>query len=111
MPSTLTFGRASALLLFPLPLTETVSARATPGARLSVAKQAAAARDARVVGRIGGSERSSGAIAGSRGARCRRGESNPYAFRHGNLNPARLPIPPLLRNGPDYTILPRPCQR
>src|SRR5439155_9646228 len=29
--------------------------------------------------------------------RCRRGGSNPYAFRHRILSPARLPIPPLLR--------------
>ncbi|GEM_PF-6514033 len=27
---------------------------------------------------------------------CRRGDSNPYAFRHWLLRPARLPIPPLL---------------
>ena len=26
---------------------------------------------------------------------CERRESNPHAFRHWNLNPARLPIPPL----------------
>src|SRR5690606_18703164 len=28
---------------------------------------------------------------------CERGDSNPHALRHWNLNPGRLPIPPLSR--------------
>ena len=30
---------------------------------------------------------------------CERRDLNPHAFRHRNLNPARLPIPPLSRYG------------
>src|SRR5690606_38290934 len=35
----------------------------------------------------------------ARGTRgwCERGDSNPHALRHWNLNPGRLPIPPLTR--------------
>lgn len=31
------------------------------------------------------------------GSECERRDSNPHVFRHGNLNPARLPISPLSR--------------
>src|SRR5690606_6119830 len=31
---------------------------------------------------------------------CERGDSNPHALRHWNLNPGRLPIPPLSRCRP-----------
>src|SRR5690606_16975760 len=43
------------------------------------------------------------ALAGRRGCGafyegwCERGDSNPHALRHWNLNPGRLPIPPLSR--------------
>jgi hypothetical protein len=44
------------------------------------------------------------------GSECERRESNPHAFRHWNLNPARLPISPLSRGAvggdgqPEYGI-------
>jgi hypothetical protein len=30
---------------------------------------------------------------------CGRRDSNPHDFRHGNLNPARLPVPPRPQKG------------
>jgi hypothetical protein len=33
---------------------------------------------------------------------CAGGDSNPHVFRHWNLNPARLPIPPPALGGRDF---------
>ena len=43
-------------------------------------------------------------------SRCTRGESNPHALRRRNLNPVRMPIPPLVR-GPGLSHPPRAPSR
>src|SRR5262249_34294417 len=37
---------------------------------------------------------------------CARGDLNPHVRRHWNLNPARLPIPPLARDGTTVQTVP-----
>lgn len=42
------------------------------------------------------------------GSWCERGESNPHGFPHRNLNPARLPVPPLSRTDEGSSGSPHP---
>ena len=75
-------------------------------ATVSACKKPAEAAAARAIGKAtaagmadSADENSVGEISFIRRQQCRRGESNPYTFRYRILSPARLPIPPLLRDG------------